>query len=264
MPRMLEPDVARNRIKGDKPVSGKEQYQTLPADGCGHRGRITGLVIRGFPHEFASALIKGDNASAFRSSEIQENRRALNQRRTCHAKKAVRGLEFGFGINAPDLFAASKLKAMQHAFGAEGVNASFRNGWSRPGAIVKTELVLVRGWVAETPDGIAAFGIEVFDNLTVGHTLKENEFALNYCRATKAVANCFLPDHVRAFARPILLQISSSIDTISSWTQELWPITSGYRTHTTYRQVYGEDRNKAGPHGHLLPQKAVISKLPDE
>src|SRR5437899_10908730 len=124
MPGVLEPNRALNWIQSDKSLACKEKTKPLAADSGGDGRRVTGLVVCSFPQDFAGALVKGHNAGAIWSANVQQDRTAFHQRGASHSKKPLRSLKVGFDIHTPDLFSAVQVEPIEHPFGSKRVNAS--------------------------------------------------------------------------------------------------------------------------------------------
>src|SRR6185369_5051959 len=117
-----------------------------------------------------------------------------------------------------------KIKAMQHAFGAEGVDPVSVDGGRGPRAVVKSELVLVGGGVGEGPKRIAGLRRETVDFFFVPDALEKNQLVIRDDRPTEAVANGFLPKDRRTVAAPGFRQIGCLTDAVTGGTEELWPV----------------------------------------
>src|ERR1051326_5959774 len=109
--RILEEDFSVRRIKSDKIRERQNEDVPLVVDGRGDWRGIAGLIVGRFPENFAGKFVEGDDASAFATADVEDYRISFDQWRASDAEEAFGSVQVGFGIEAPNLFARSEIKA---------------------------------------------------------------------------------------------------------------------------------------------------------
>src|SRR5262249_22598600 len=215
-PPVVEVHFPGARLHRQQPAARKEQAQAALADGDDDRRGVAGEFVADLVLDLARVLVERHQGGAVAAdvldgfvavprraaTDLYQEQVALDERRAADAEEVLHDAELLVRVDLPGRLAVRHAHAVEHAFGAEDVDAvavhDRRAAWP---AVVVVHVAVVGG-VLEGPQRLGGLGLPAAQPAAVADTVEEEEPAPADGRHRVADADVLVPEDLRPALGP--------------------------------------------------------------
>src|SRR5262245_50569216 len=178
-----------------------------------------------------------------------------------HAEEILHDAELFARVDFPHGLAVIGADAMEHAFGAVGVDVVLVDDGAAARAAVVAILVAVVGGIFELPDEFAGIGLEAGEANVAAMAIADEEVAPADNGRAIAVAEALLPDELESLLRPRAGDALLGGHTGAERAEERWPVIRSCLRSTTQNQHQASEPDPSRAHSSLRQITALYGRI---